>query len=825
MDIPSIYSQIITHLSESGWDEQQISNAVEACFKERNLIGNPDYLCEKELSFLPKSTDLSTNTDYFKESHLSQVASFYYSFGMNIAPIFGDGKYEYKHKRFGINIDEFYERRQHINEVLSYDWNKATGIGLITGFNQYRAIDIDDIVTYGRIKKIELLKFILRSLDLPEDYSWAVESGSRNGYHIIFECDDLSSMSLPNYPFAYNNCFHNDDGYVNCSRIELSWKFFLDLPPTKPLIKDNELPRYYKFVFCNRPNYKPIHVSGDVLHSTLLKLSGTVKSYPFRTHLKGKDESFSLYSNECCISASDSTGKYIKTIDPSKYKGLINQTDEGKNTIAVHQLVSNFEESIKLMQESKTNYAKLNISILKSLGLIDGSIQEIESELLNLQLKNIITEDKKNEIIGMAQNFTEPSERLIFFDTETNSLPSSYDWSIHNIKNWPRLLQLSWIISETDNTFIKKKSYYIKPVDFEISQESLAFHGISQDKAMKEGRLLRDVLDEFLADLKTCNAIVGHNIDFDKRVLGAELVRNGYGDFMENLPAYCTMKMSTDYCKLPCEKHGHGHSRKNNVFVAQRSSQQYKWPKLAELYRILFNKEIPKAHDAASDAQSTLKCFFELKRRGVINYQTNHTLISSIIDESLRKEKKNDEHLWSKCTSLNACNEYIRKCPYGKHLSDVYKKIEEFEFQNCYTEVQYLSFVKKHPNSVYKQIALNKADNLCWINAHGRYKRMLYAKKYKDGLHYSKAKNLISRQNFLIVCLTVIISIILTHLIFMIFTMNSEGCDLITASYECFWLWYFLWWIPLLLVGLVSWIDKKILIHKGLNPDIFGLIK
>ena len=282
------------------------------------------------------------------------------------------------------------------------------------------------------------------------------------------------------------------------------------------------------------------------------------------------------------------------------------------------------------------------------------------------------------------------------------------------------------------------------------------------------------------------------------------------------------MKMSTAFCKLPSKKHGH--SRRNSIFTAQRSTQQYRWPKLAELYRILFTKEIPNAHDAASDVQATLKCFFELKKRGVIKYKTTNTLISSIIDESLRKAKEKDERLWSKCASLNACTEYIIKCPYGKHLSDVYKRIEEFEFQNCSTERQYLSFVEKYPNSAFKQSALNKADDLCWINAHGRYERMFYAKKYKDGLHYSEAKELILKQNFLIVCLTGIISIILTHLILTIFTMNSKGCDPLTASYECLVFWIGLWWIPLLVIGLVSWIDNKILRHKGLDSDLFGLL-
>ena len=40
--------------------------------------------------------------------------------------------------------------------------------------------------------------------------------------------------------------------------------------------------------------------------------------------------------------------------------------------------------------------------------------------------------------------------------------------------------------------------------------------------------------------------------------------------------------------------------------------------KLMELYRILFNEEFTGAHDAMADVTATMKCFFELKKRGVM---------------------------------------------------------------------------------------------------------------------------------------------------------------------------------------------------------------
>ena len=61
------------------------------------------------------------------------------------------------------------------------------------------------------------------------------------------------------------------------------------------------------------------------------------------------------------------------------------------------------------------------------------------------------------------------------------------------------------------------------------------------------------------------------------------------------------MEASTDFCKLP-GKYG------------------YKWPTLAELHWALFNTEVLEQHDAAADVATCSKCFFELKRRGVIQH-------------------------------------------------------------------------------------------------------------------------------------------------------------------------------------------------------------
>ena len=58
---------------------------------------------------------------------------------------------------------------------------------------------------------------------------------------------------------------------------------------------------------------------------------------------------------------------------------------------------------------------------------------------------------------------------------------------------------------------------------------------------------------------------------------------------------FCTMKSSTNLCRLP--------GRYGN----------FKWPKLTELYKFLFNEEMEGAHDAMVDVRATRKCYYRLK--------------------------------------------------------------------------------------------------------------------------------------------------------------------------------------------------------------------
>jgi DNA polymerase-3 subunit epsilon len=188
---------------------------------------------------------------------------------------------------------------------------------------------------------------------------------------------------------------------------------------------------------------------------------------------------------------------------------------------------------------------------------------------------------------------------ILFFDTETNGLPKNWKAAKNDVNNWPRVCQLAFSIYEDDGTHIKDFQTVIKPDGWTIPTSASDIHGISTEIAMERGILMIDALNEFISAYEKCHTLVAHNIAFDYPVLGCELIRYQMRPKNKIETHICTMQESVEFCKLP-------------------GNYGYKWPKLIELYSILFGKEFDGAHDAMVDVKACSECFFELANRGII---------------------------------------------------------------------------------------------------------------------------------------------------------------------------------------------------------------
>ena len=119
---------------------------------------------------------------------------------------------------------------------------------------------------------------------------------------------------------------------------------------------------------------------------------------------------------------------------------------------------------------------------------------------------------------------------FLIFDTETTGLPKSWDAPFTDSDNWPRLVQLAWQLHDVNGKLISNKNYIVKPEGFTIPYNAEKVHGISTQKANDEGIDLAFVLEEFQKDLDRTTYVVGHNVEFDNNIVGAEFFRKGNAD-------------------------------------------------------------------------------------------------------------------------------------------------------------------------------------------------------------------------------------------------------------------------------------------------------
>jgi len=193
---------------------------------------------------------------------------------------------------------------------------------------------------------------------------------------------------------------------------------------------------------------------------------------------------------------------------------------------------------------------------------------------------------------------------FLIYDTETTGLPRNYEAPVSDLENWPRLVQLAWQLHSEDGSLLESGNYVIRPDGFTIPYNAEKVHGISTETAMEMGEDLRTVLEKFIVSVGKSDYVVGHNIDFDLNITGAEFLRMDMDNVFEEKEIVCTKVESVNYCALPGGRGG-----------------QFKWPTLSELHEKLFGEQFKDAHNAAADVIATGRCFLELVRIGVISYE------------------------------------------------------------------------------------------------------------------------------------------------------------------------------------------------------------
>ena len=234
--------------------------------------------------------------------------------------------------------------------------------------------------------------------------------------------------------------------------------------------------------------------------------------------------------------------------------------------------------------------------------------------------------------------------KILVFDTETSGLPpnmpgknweereekskkllsisdykkSKSEWSKY-ISSWPSIIQLSYILYDTEHPEDAKifNKYIDVPDDVTITEESAAVHHITKESIAAVDSINRakiyDALDEFMDDVERSDIVVGHNVQFDRKMVIAELTRvskkhklHQIEKMMDDSNFVCTMQRTQPVCNLKREL-SHVDKKTGEVKVFYK----VKPPKLMESYKHYFGYE-PNSealHDALIDVVVCLRVY------------------------------------------------------------------------------------------------------------------------------------------------------------------------------------------------------------------------
>ena len=213
---------------------------------------------------------------------------------------------------------------------------------------------------------------------------------------------------------------------------------------------------------------------------------------------------------------------------------------------------------------------------------------------------------------------------ILVFDVETTGLIPKR--GLENIELCPYILQLSFIVYDTNKSEIKRKfNSYVNINDgIDVTPKITELTGITKETCKMLGKPIEYVLTEFYNEYQSCDVIVAHNIEFDKEMISIEVIRN-YSKMVENgclYPSllfnriydnvnhkeiYCTMKNGKKFCDLWTGGSTNELSTKTNIRRYQKN------PKLSELYYKIFNTIPTGLHDAQVDTDVCLKCYIHLR--------------------------------------------------------------------------------------------------------------------------------------------------------------------------------------------------------------------
>lgn len=409
-----------------------------------------------------------------KAREMKLMSMYYHGINMNLTMV--QGKYPSKSSfktpinREGMMLENLYHSPQDSSTLLKQDWLNASGMGLVLGWNDYRALDFDNIAFrvegFDDDREYGVREYIRESLlilGLPEDYQWVVWPGSRNGFHIIIRVEDFEEKDLSRIAYAYYPCSSSE------KRIELRWRGHLLLPPS--IYNSGET---YRFFNNQIPTTEPAYIGIGKIELLLDYYCG---ENHYSTYNWGK-RSFEIVERIKRNAESDSQGIHYDSDEERKGRNYIkwlenSATSQSYNTLAIKYLLgedvpankykaleyfkmaasqkylklthSNIfgDDSVRIC-EVDNSHAFFNIASLMSIGYFEGTQHEINDYLENIKIEDLYLPGAWDD--PFAEEYIEPKIKRIrkqsakyctylFFDTETTGEPINNKASSSDTEN------------------------------------------------------------------------------------------------------------------------------------------------------------------------------------------------------------------------------------------------------------------------------------------------------------------------------------------------------------------------------------------------------
>lgn len=191
--------------------------------------------------------------------------------------------------------------------------------------------------------------------------------------------------------------------------------------------------------------------------------------------------------------------------------------------------------------------------------------------------------------VQQAEEVTEQEapKFLLSYDTETTGIPN---WKVpSDSPEQPHLVQLAAILVNAETReVVNSMDVIIKPDGWEIPEETIAIHGITMEKAEKEGIPEKEALEKLLA-MRGDHERVAFNKTFDQRIIRIACKRYLDEEAIEKWAVkedhHCAMRMA-------------------------KSVIGGKQPKLVEAYKHFTGTEMEGNHNAMADTEACMKVYW-----------------------------------------------------------------------------------------------------------------------------------------------------------------------------------------------------------------------